>query len=158
MKRWIISCAAAVLTAALCRPIALQAETPPPQLYLTSDLVPRKGYVDESQGTKADGSVAFRECDSSPTDTAWLKKNALTPVAGTCDKTYVLWVGTVKKTTDASVTVQTSDDEALTVDLGEWQKAFGSNKAVWPKVVGGYNVERPTDLFVPSLSGSAKQF
>jgi hypothetical protein len=131
------------------------AQSPPskqPQLYLTNDTVPKKGYIE--QGSKSvDGKIAFRVCDTSEQIT--VQQSNLKATAGTCTVDCVWCVAKIVGfNPDGSVQIEALDRQTVAVTAKDWKKGFASETyeaAITAKVgdfVGGVAQNRPGSLYV----------
>lgn len=127
------------------------------QLYLTIEIVPKKGYVDarlteqgRDDGTIGEDTVAFRECESAADEIIWMSTAQLTEITGACDPVWAMWGGTVDSITASYAKVVTNFEEMIYLDSKVLTDAFGADPSKWPQVgqaIGGYNTSDPTDVF-----------
>jgi hypothetical protein len=137
--------------------IAQSAPLVQPQLYLTNDTVPRKGYIEQGSKT-GDDKVAFRICGTSERIIVPLVN--LKETVGTCTLGCLWCVGRIVKfNLDGSVQIEALDRQTVDVSAEDWKKGFkwpphdaDDNQPLVPKVgdfVGGDVARnRPGSLYL----------
>jgi hypothetical protein len=151
---------AAIGIAAACTNSRAQAPSAQaPQLYLTNDTFPKKGYIEKSDGNG--DQVAFRVCATA--EQIAIAKNNLQPIQGTCTDPRLPWnvlTGAITAVRpDGSVEIETLDKKTISMTMDEWERGFKlqshklqfNTKTPSPKigqVIGGTIRDAPSDLYV----------
>jgi hypothetical protein len=133
--------------------VAQSVTSNPPQLYLTSDDVPRKGYLEQQDSKRDDGRVSFRVCGTSVR--IYVEPKKLIKTGGTCTERGPIFI--VKAVNpDGSVLLEAQDQQTKNLTAVEWDKGFepqraGGSHAPVPKVgvfVGGIDNKRPGAFYL----------
>ena len=135
--------------------------TQAPQLYLTNDTFPKKGYIEKSDSNN-DDRVAFRVCATA--EQIPVTKSSLKPIQGTCSDPNLPWnnvlTGAITAVrADGSIEIETVDKKTFSMTREEWEKGFKlqSHKiefGVKPptptigQLIGGTVHDTPRNLYV----------
>jgi hypothetical protein len=121
------ACATLALSTDITQPTAQELQETiaftPPQLYLTSDSIPKKGHIEKTRD-QTEGKVSFRECTAAKS--VLVEEKTLKAIGGTCDPRRGPWTistGRIESIgNDGSVQIQAIDYKKFRVSAEDWKK------------------------------------